>query len=739
MSAAVNPNARFVVRNGNRPGTFSLSGHMVCDEALLDGRLVVRYWNSNSQIWPENHFAGLNYGLDQPADSFRLAVDRKDLAGGFEWQGAGLQADTSMWRCRLDARGAAVPAVHGVVSLVHRAAGVEVKVHTRLDGDAFLIRWLEISNLTPSTIAITDVAPFAGMLWRHRYEEHLPEGFTSPFALAYNHQFEWGREGDFHFDELTNGSIQIDGGRRGRSGWGRPAFWARNRCNGETFVCELAWGGNYEFELDCRLKGGDWGRVRVAPAHREAELFFKMGLSGCDEALRVLDPGETVVTPAVHLGLFRANDDAIVQATHDHVRQVVMPTQIPGRHVEVEANHRGYLCDRENVPDILKDMEVARTAGADMYVIDAGWYGNEPNQWWRNVGDWFDGKWLTGDGGLKAIADRSHALGMTFGLWIEVEAAGVNSDLRKDHPDWLLRRNGEPVAGGRALDITKPEVFAFERDTIRRYVREVGLDMYRIDHNHCLAPAGNREYQGYTEDLTWRYYEKLYEMFDGLRAEFPELVFQNCAGGGGRLDWGTMARFHNVELSDWMRLPRGVKILNGVSMSLPPEILMRAFGTEAGEQVLDGDVDAQLRHCFCRMILRGIAPSLEDVSPYLQGRLARHMKLYKEAIIPAMVEGKVFHHTPFLPLDEATPWCVLEYAGVDGSLSVAAVFRTSCAGADEFVLRPRGLSPAKRYSVLLVNEELEYTVSGESLVREGVVVRLERPQTSQLAVFKSCE
>ncbi len=29
------------------------------------------------------------------------------------------------------------------------------------------------------------------------------------------------------------------------------------------------------------------------------------------------------------------------------------------REVEIEANHRGYLCDRENVPDIVKDIDVA--------------------------------------------------------------------------------------------------------------------------------------------------------------------------------------------------------------------------------------------------------------------------------------------------------------------------------------------------------------------------------------------
>lgn len=733
--------ASIVFRNGERPGIRSVSGHLVCDEALIDGRFVTRYWNPCGQVWPEMHFGGLKWGADQPADSFRLSVNGRSLAGGLEWQGAELCLDTSLWRVRRTPKNELLPRVHGVVSLLHKSAGIAVKVHTRLDGGPFMIRWLEITNRSKSAVALTEVAPFAGLLWNHRYEEHLPKGVDTPFAVAYNHMFEWGREGDFYFESLPDGSKVVNGGKKGRSGWGRPAFWARNRCNGQTFVCELAWGGNYEFALDCRL------RDTTADSHfsklRTASLFFKMGLSGHDEALRVLDPGETVLTPSVHMALFQDNDDAIVQATHDQVRRVVMPKQIPGRHVEIEANHRGYLCDRENVADILKDIDVAAAVGAEMYVIDAGWYGKEPNRWWLNVGDWHDGKWMQPGGGMKAVADYAHKKGMKFGLWVEIEAAGANSDLKKDHPQWLLKRDGKPILDGRALDITQPEVLRFERQTIVRLIRELGLDMYRIDHNHCLTPSGNRKYQGYTEDLTWRYYDALYAMFDSLRGEFPNLVFQNCSGGGGRLDWGTMSRFHNTELSDWMRLPRGVKILNGVSMSLPPEILMRTFGTETGEQVLDGDVDTQLRHCFCRLIFRGIAPSLDDLSPYLRWHIDDYVSVYKEVIRPTMIGGRVFHHTPFLPLATATPWCVLEYARPDGATAVAAIFRTSCEKVgrqpDEYTFRARGIDPAASYHVRLDSRDLAFAASGEQLMRKGIRIRLEQPQTSELVILQRAE
>lgn len=735
-----------VFRDSLTYGARYVSGNLVFDEAFLDGRLLTRYWNPNGQVWPEMHYGGLRWAVDQPADVFRLDINGRSLAGGYTWESAALEPDggpgSPRLRARCDAQGCTLPVKHAVVQLRHAEAGIAVRVHTRLDGGPFLVRWLEITNANAYAVGITEVAPFAGMLWSHRYEEHLPRGVESPFELAYNHLFDWGCEGDFWFEPIALGRKTVDGGRKGRSGWGRPAFWARDLCNGETFVCELAWGGNYAFSLDFRTREDNRGGPFYAYT-RTGELFFSMGLSGYDEVLRVLEPGETIATPAVHMALFHADTDTIVQATHDHVRHGVLPAPVPGRSVEIEANHRGYLCDRENVPDILKDVDVARAVGAEMYVIDAGWYGNEPNRWGNNVGNWFEGAWMAEGGGLKAIADYVHRSGLKFGLWVEIEAAGSNSTLKKEHPDWLLTRDGVPIAGGRALDLTQPRVAAWVESEIERLIRTYELDMYRIDHNHMLQPSGNRLVEGYSEDLTWRYYDALYAIFDRLRAKFPDVVFQNCAGGGGRLDWGTLSRFHNAELSDWMRMPRALKILNGVTMSLPPEILLRTFGTEVSEHVLGGDLDTQLRLCLCRMIFRGIAPSLEELTPYLAGRIAHYVDLYRSVIRPTMVEGRMYHHTPFLSLSPAgpgpqSPWCVLEYARPDRSVAVAGIFKIGPDDSgDVYVFRPRGLALDRRYRVTLDGQGLSFESQGSDLTRDGVRVCLEVTMASELLVFEA--
>ena len=257
--------------------------------------------------------------------SFRLGIEGEELVGGWKWVEAREQADESGLR---DDDGNSRQAV---VQLSHTQRPLEVRVCTRLDGGDWLVRWLEITNRGKKTTAISSACPMSGRLWAHRYDEHMPADAPSPFELAYNHSSSWGFEGDMWPEPLRPGRFVFDGQRNGKSGWSRPAFWAQDLANGQAFVCELAWSGNWQFELDCRM---DY-------ASKQAQLYFAIGLAPAPgEMLRVLGPGATVRTPSVHIGCFEHDTDRIVQSLHRHVRHTVMPKPPAG--AEIEANHRGY-------------------------------------------------------------------------------------------------------------------------------------------------------------------------------------------------------------------------------------------------------------------------------------------------------------------------------------------------------------------------------------------------------------
>lgn len=703
-----------VVRSGPEPGVRFSSELTVCDEALRSGHWVNRYWLSTGMVKPEFHLEGeKNSFQGAPMDAFELGIEGQDLGGSWRWVKATRQE---------------VKNPDGLLVTIELASTVRpiaVKLHTLLSGGPVLVRWLEITNTGAQPTAITRVSPWSGIIWSTpQYRERVAKQGEPVFEFAYAESQEWGHEGAWRFEPVVNATRTI-AGTRGKSGWGHPTFFARNRATGEWFVASLGWSGNWTYHLT----------GTEDEAHDRARLFFNMGPSAADPALRVLAPGETVKSPETHVLMMRADFDRVVQTLHEHVRRNVLPPPIPGREYQVESNHRGYIVDHEDEAGLKREIDLAADVGAEEFLIDAGWYGPEPNRWGQNVGDWYAGKWLPND--LGPVREYARSKGLLFGLWVEIESVGSAATLRAKHPDWILTRNGKPVSGGRQLDLANPEVARWMESEIVRIIEKYDLDMFRIDYNNAMEAGGNRVKDGFVENTLWRHVETLYGIFDRVRARFPRVIFQNCSGGGGRLDLGILRRFHNTELSDWMRGPRGLKVLNGMTWILPPEILLRTFGTEVGEHATDGDLDQQLRTVMlCRPIFRGISPTMEEFNPILRARIRESVERFKRVIRPIMVGSRVYHHTPVLPISEPSPWLVLEYATKDSTRAVAGLFRTAQSGEDTFVFKPRGLDLGRTYLVTFSNTGHKVPLTGARLM-DGIPVRLEAAMTSELLLFEA--
>jgi alpha-galactosidase len=708
--SATPPYRSAVVRTGAQPGVRMASGLTVCDEALVEGRWINRYWLSTGQVMPEHQLSRLG----PLADAFELSIEGQDLAGS--WQLAGITQSESS-----DPAGLLV-----TVELKSSARPVNVKIRTLLSGGPVMVRWLEITNLAPKATAITRVSPWAGRLWSmSSYVERLTTPSEAAFEFAHTEYSDQLKEGAWVFEPLLNSTRTLTG-MRGKSGWGHPTFFARNRASGEWFVASLGWSGNWSMQLDARQD----------ETANQASLRFSMGPAAVDPALRVLAAGETARSPEAHLLCQRGDLDQVIQALHEHVRKNVLPPQIHGREYQVEANHRGYIVDHEDEPGLKREIDLAAHIGAEMFVIDAGWYGPEPNRWWQNVGDWYAGKWLPND--LTPVREYARQKGLLFGLWMEVEGMGAATKLRQQHADWAVARDGRVLAGGRNLDLSKPEVAAWVEAEAARVIKKYDLDLFRIDYNMSVDEGGNRMRDGFLENTQWRYVEALYGIFDRLRARFPNVIFQNCASGGGRLDYGILRRFHNTEVSDMLRGPRSLKIFNGMTWLLPPEIGLRTFGTESGGLAADADLDFQLRQTLMgRPIFRGIAPTLDELNPELDRRIRAGVELFKSTLRPLMLGGRVYHHTPAPALMRGTPWVVMEYASADARRAVGWLFRTSQAGESTFTFLPRGLDRGHNYRVTLSNSGEIIEISGERLLSVGIPVRLESNQTSEMLLLEA--
>jgi alpha-galactosidase len=533
------------------------------------------------------------------------------------------------------------------------------------------------------------------------------------------------REGEFQWQPLPKGLLSVDSAS-GRSGWNAPFFVLRNESSGETVVGHLAWSGNWQ--CDFLLVDDDHGRTR------QATLYARVGLAG-PAPLRFLEPGELAVLPAFHFGFLYGDLDTCVQELHTHLRRSVIPPLPRGVAHPVGCNHTGYTQNAQITEECLfREVDVAADIGVELFIIDAGWFGDARSSWAQQVGDWEETPLLKT--GLKSVCDRIRARGMTCGIWAEVERMVPTSRTAQAHPEWFMRRRGLPI---HQLDLARPEVERHVEDTIARLVDRYELGCFRLDYNISVHEGSERETRDaagrltHVENTMWRYYDALWRIFDRLRARFPHLILENCSSGGGRTDLGMMSRFHWTQVTDNWEPQGTLKIVNGMTLSLPPEQVMTLPGAISPGV---SDLDFMLRiGLFGHYCISGIYPSPEEIHAESIERWRHAIRIYKEFVRPFLHESRIYHHTPLLSHSRADEWCVLELVSADASRACVGVWRLPGATSDAYHFRPRGLHPGWRYRLIHDNTGQERVLDGGVLRDHGVMVPVGGTGCSELLLL----
>jgi alpha-galactosidase len=712
------------------PGQLSQSGLTMVEESLVRGRFFPRCWSSTgfiaNHLWPVHGGVPMEQNMPDigalPAEAFDLEMDGQSLQGGWEWHGAAASPPGPREQD------------NGVLRLRSSIRPVEIALRTASDATGFLVRHMEITNTGDRPAALARVAPWAGILWGAPWEGPRPvtrdfigEG-ASPFSLGRCTEEEWAREGAFRWQAISHGVTRIEH-TKGSSGNDDPSVILRNEITGELAVICLAWSGNWAISVRASI-----------PDSAHAWLSFRVEPLG-DAPLRVVAPGETITTPAVHLGLFRGDLDTAVQALHAHERCSVLPPQPEGLGERVIYNHWGYG-EWQMTPAYLEaEMGLAAEVGAELFVVDAGWFSPLATDWAHSVGTWKPHAERFPEGFLPTVA-KAHDKGLLIGLWVEAERVAAGSWVPTEHPDWVLRRDGKElgIAGtepGGLLDLANPDCAKWLEGEIERVVTEYGLDMFRLDYNAYPGRGGQHSVAGFVESELWRHCEAVYGIFDRLRARHPRLILENCAGGGARKDLGIAARFHTFWTSDWQSVPRTLQVLNGVSMFLPPERMNRLAGAAMQSQFF-GDLDTQLRvPLFGHYALSGLTPDRAVWNPMQKDRVRHYISIYRDFVRSWLPACRVYHHTPVLAgYAEPRGWCVLEYAAPDMSRGLAGIFRLAGEAPDTWRFKARGLDRGARYRVTWDGSGQAADIEGWRLAEQGLEVRRSMPLTSELLLFE---
>lgn len=699
-------------QNNQRHAARYVSGTTVFEEVLDNTRLTGIYWTSAGQIQRENILAKLPdlNTLEVPMHSFELNIDGQSLHNRWDWTSATTRP------------GPRTGTTEAVITLTHQVRPVTLKVVTRLDGSPILTRHLEITNTAKQPAALSSIAPWSGLLWNthtaHGIFNQNPsfnERTTDKFILGHLVGEKIGYEGDFVWTPIPKETYGVERTYKGSS-YASPYYIIKNAVTGEMFFLGIEWSANFFLHFNNR---------------KDDLLMFRTGPLAPGPQ-RVIDPGETVTSPAIHLGPMRCNLDEAVGQWHQHMRTSVLPARPKGKEIITIA---GRVVEEPN-DWILKEADIAAEMGVECFLVDAGWYGNDFSAWSKLRGDWNVGKWMPG--GLKGIRDRCHKLGLMFGLWHDAEAMTHETETFKKHPDWLLRTDGKRgVDPYGCIDLSNPEAAKYYEDMVLNIFREHKPDMYKLDYNVEAYEGGQRERHGFLENEYWRHFEVVYRVYDRVRKEFPNVILENCAGGGARNDIGMLSRFHICSASDWSIFPYGLRMLNTMTLFIPPEAIAYYHNHISSHSHLTCDIDTHLRvMLFGVPIIVGFGGQNADRSMDYYVKTQRYIELHKTTCRPVLAGHPIaYHHTPDIGLLQPAEWCVLEYGIADHSQGYAGVFRLSD-GPKDYLLKLRGVDRGTNYRVSLDNSGQSFVASGQELANTGLTIRLDSALTSELVFYK---
>lgn len=356
----------------------------------------------------------------------------------------------------------------------------------------------------------------------------------------------------------------------------------------------------------------------------------------------------------------------------------------------------------------------AARVGAELFVLDDGWFRNRRDDT-SGLGDWWIDETVWPDG-LMPLIDHVRRLGMRFGIWFEPEMANPDSDLLRKHPHWLLapgpHRTPEPHRHQQALDLTRPEVWAFLYERMTAILEDHPIDFVKWDHNRDLLEAGSLARDG--TPAIHEQTQAFYRLLDALRNRFPAIAWESCASGGGRVDFGVLERVQRVWTSDMTDALARQTIQRWSAQLIAPEYL-GAHVSSATSHATGRTLDLDFRCATALFGSFGVEWDLTQATSEELDRLAAWVARYRQL--------RGFLHSGRLVRPVSTDPSVLLHGIVAADRSQALIAHVALDESEHnrgVQVRVPGLDPAARYALTWEGPVTENAVSMSApLPRKG--------------------
>ena len=382
--------------------------------------------------------------------------------------------------------------------------------------------------------------------------------------------------------------------------------------------------------------------------------------------------------------------------------------------------------DEDKIVDIAKK---AAEIGVDTMVLDDGWFGSR-NDDKAGLGDWYENPEKL-PGGLKSLAEKINALGMRFGLWFEPEMVNPDSELYRNHPDWVLHTKGRDSYLTRwqlTLDLSRKDVCDYIIDSVCGVLEKANIEYVKWDMNRYMTEAGSAilpaDRQG---EVMHRYMLGLYYVLEKITARFPNVLFESCASGGGRFDPGMLYYMPQTWTSDDSDAEERLMIQYGTSIVYPYSSIGAHVSACPNHQV-DRTTPFKMR---CNVAMPGQFGFELDLNKCTE----RELEIAKQAIKDYRELQSIFHKGSCYRLKSPfeTNLSAIEFISDDEKTVILCVdCKKAIPKAPEEFIKLEGLDKESLYS-------LEGEIyGGDYLMNKGLLFINSSEHSSYRFIFKKC-
>lgn len=369
----------------------------------------------------------------------------------------------------------------------------------------------------------------------------------------------WARERHISRHRVHNGKQSVDSIKGESSHQHNPFFClCSNNADediGEAYGFTLMYSGNFTAQTEVTQFGTCRASIGINP------LLFSWRLN-CGDSFTV--PEAVLAYSANGLG-------GMSRTFHDFFRNHVIRSKYKYTERPVLINNweaTYFDFDKEKLLEIARE---ASKLGIEMLVMDDGWFGHRDSDN-SSLGDWFVYEKKLGES-LKPLVDEVNGLGLKFGIWVEPEMVSPDSELFREHPDWALQVPNRSMTMAReqyVLDFSRREVRGHIYSQIYAILKSANIEYVKWDMNRPLTEVCSYAAEsGSQGEISHRYVLGVYELMERLTADFPDLLLENCSGGGGRFDGGMLYYSPQIWTSDDTDAFERLKIQHGTSLVYP--------------------------------------------------------------------------------------------------------------------------------------------------------------------------